>query len=69
MAVTTQPERTFDVALSADDRRVRITRSDTGRVALALSLAEAAQIRAGLKRALQAKASKSKKHGKRKRAS
>ena len=51
----------FDVALSPDDGRIRIMRSDTGRVALALSLAEAAQIRTGLKGALQAKAKKAKK--------
>ena len=57
----------FDVVLSPDDGRVRITRSDTGRVALALSLAEALQIRAGLKGALQPKPKKSKKQRKRKR--
>jgi len=68
MAITTQPERMFDVSLSPDDGRVRITRSDTGRVALALSVREASQVRAGLKGALQPKARKSKKHGKRKRA-
>ena len=62
----TQPERMFEVALSKDDGRVRITRSDTGRVALALSLGEASQIRAGLKGALRPKAKKLKKHGKRK---
>ena len=57
----------FDVAVSADDGRIRIRRSDTGRVALALSLEEASQIRAGLKGALQPKAKKLKKRGKRKR--
>jgi hypothetical protein len=67
MAITTQPERMFDVALSPDDGRVRITRSDTGWVALALSLGEASQIRAGLKGALQRKPKKSKKQRKRKR--
>lgn len=56
----------FDVALSPDDGRIRITRSDTGRVALALSLGEASQIRTGLKGALQPKPKKSKKRGKRK---
>jgi hypothetical protein len=63
---TTDPERMFDVALSTDDGRIRITRSDTGRVALALSLGEASQIRAGLKGALPAKAKKLKKRNKRK---
>jgi len=43
----------FDVALSPDDGRVRITRCETGRVALALSPEEASQIRAGLKGALR----------------
>ena len=66
MATTAQPERMFEVALSAEDGRVRITRSDTGRVALALSLGEASQIRAGLKGALQPKTKKRKKQGKRK---
>lgn len=66
MAITTQPERMFDVALSTDDGRIRITRSDTGRVALALSLAEASQIRAGLKGALRPEAKKLKKRRKRK---
>ena len=56
----------FDVALSPDDGRVRITRSDTGRVALALSPEEASQIRAGLKGALRPKAKKLKKRNKRK---
>ena len=65
-STTTQPERMFDVALSTDDGRIRITRSDTGRVALALSLGEASQIRAGLKGALPAKAKKLKKRNKRK---
>ena len=60
-----QPERMFDVALSPDDGRVRITRSDTGRVALALSPEEASQIRAGLKGALRP-AKKLKKRNKRK---
>jgi len=68
MATTVQPERLFDVALDPEDGRVRIKRSDTGRVALALSLGEALQIRAALKGALQAKPKKSKKRGKRKRA-
>ena len=63
----TQPERMFDVAVSVDDGRIRIRRSDTGRVALALSLEEASQIRAGLKGALQPKAKKPKKRSKRKR--
>ena len=67
MAISTQSERLFDVALSSDDGRVRITRSDTGRVALALSLAEASQIRAGLKGALRPKSGKPKKRSKRKR--
>jgi hypothetical protein len=66
VATATQPERTFDVALSPDDGRVRITRSDTGRVALALSPEEASQIRAGLKGALRRKAKKLKKRNKRK---
>ena len=68
MATTTQPERTFDVALSPADGRVRIMRSDTGRVALALSVSEASQIRAALKGALRSKAKKAKKtkkHGNR----
>jgi hypothetical protein len=65
-STTTQPERMFDVALSTDDGRIRITRSDTGRVALALSLGEASQIRAGLKGALPAKVKKLKKPSKRK---
>ena len=65
MATTsTQPERMFEVALSTDDGRIRITRCDTGRVALALSLGEASQIRAGLKGALPAKAKKLKKRSK-----
>ena len=55
-----QPERMFDVALSTDDGRIRIMRSETGRVALALSLGEASQIRAGLKGALRPKAKKQK---------
>jgi hypothetical protein len=53
MATTSQPGRAFNVALSPTDGLVRITRSDTGRVALALNIDEAAQIRAGLKGALQ----------------
>jgi hypothetical protein len=68
MATTTHPERMFDVALSTDDGRIRITSCDTGRVALALSLGEASQIRAGLKGALPAKAKKLKKRSKRKNA-
>jgi len=56
----------FDVALSPDDGRIRITRCDTGRVALALSNGEASQIRAGLKGALQPNAKKLKKRSKRK---
>jgi len=69
MAITTQPERMFEVALSADDGRIRITRCDTGRVALALSLAEASQIRVGLKGALRPdKPKKLKKRSKRKNA-
>jgi len=55
----------FDVALSADDGRVRITRCDTGRVALALSLGEASQIRSGLKGALRPKTKKLKKRKRR----
>jgi hypothetical protein len=66
MASTQQPERMFDVALSPDDGRIRIMRCDTGRVSLALSSAEASQIRAGLKGALRPKAKKRKKSGKRK---
>ena len=66
MATMPQPERMFDVALSTDDGRIRITRSETGRVALALSLVEASQIRAGLKGALRTKAKKHKKRSKRK---
>jgi hypothetical protein len=66
--IATHPERMFDVALSTDDGRIRITRCDTGRVALALSLGEASQIRAGLKGALPAKAKKLKKRNKRKHA-
>lgn len=66
MATTTQPDRLFGVALSKDDGRIRITRSDTGRVALALSPGEASQIRAGLKEALRPKAKKLKKRSKRK---
>lgn len=66
MATATQPERMFDVALSPGDGRIRITRSDTRRVALALSAEEASQIRAGLKRALQPNAKKLKKRNKRK---
>lgn len=64
MAATTNPDRMFDVALSPDGR-VRITSCDTGRVALALSLGEASQIRAGLKGALRPKAKKLKKRGRR----
>ena len=66
MATVTKPERMFDVALSTDDGRIRITRSETGRVALALSLGEASQIRAGLKGALRTKPKKQKKRSKRK---
>jgi hypothetical protein len=66
MATMAQPERMFDVALNKDDGRIRITRSETGRVALALSLAEASQIRAGLKGALRPKTKKLKKRSKRK---
>jgi tRNA threonylcarbamoyladenosine modification (KEOPS) complex Pcc1 subunit len=66
MAIAIQPERMFVVALSPEDGRVRITRSDTGRVALALSPEEASQIRAGLKGALRP-AKKLKKRNKRKR--
>jgi hypothetical protein len=62
----TQPERLFDVALSPDDGRIRIMRCDTGRVALALSLGEASQIRAGLKGALRPEAKRAKKRSKRK---
>jgi hypothetical protein len=63
----TQPKRRFDVALSPSDGRVRITRSDTGRVALALSVEEASQVRTGLKGALQRNGKNPKKHAKRKR--
>ena len=56
----------FEVALSSDDGRIRITRRDTGRVTLALSLGEASQIRAGIKGALPGKAKKLKKRNKRK---
>src|SRR5262249_60652427 len=66
MATMTQPERLFDVALNTDDGRVRITRSDTGRLALALSLGEASQIRPGLRGALRPKSKKLKKRNKRK---
>jgi hypothetical protein len=66
MATMTQPERMFDVAVSTDDGRIRIMRCETGRVALALSLEEASQIRAGLKGALRPKAKKLKKRSKRK---
>jgi len=66
MATAAEPERMFEVALSPDDGRIRIMRSDSGRVALALSLGEASQIRAGLKRALRPKAKKLKKRSKRK---
>ena len=62
----THAERMFDVALSPDDGRIRITRCETGRVALALSLEEASQIRAGLKGALRPEAKKLKKSSKRK---
>jgi hypothetical protein len=68
MATMTHPERMFDVALSSSDGRIRITSCDTGRVALALSLGEASQIRAGLKGALPGKAKKLKKRRKRKNA-
>ena len=67
MATVTQSERMFDVALSPDDGRIRIMRCETGRVALALSLAEASQIRAGLKGVLRPKAKKVKKRHRRKR--
>jgi hypothetical protein len=66
MATAAQPERMFEVALNPDDGRIRITRSDSGRVALALSPGEASQIRAGLKGALRPKAKKLKKRRKRK---
>ena len=67
MATTTQLERMFEVALSTDDGRIRIMRTETGRVALALSLGEASQIRAGLKSALRTEAKKqNKKRRKRK---
>ena len=66
MATAAEPERMFEVALSPDDGRIRIMRSDSGRVALALSLGEASQIRAGLKGALRPKAKKLKKRSKRK---
>jgi hypothetical protein len=66
MATAAEPERMFEVARSPDDGRIRIMRSDSGRVALALSLGEASQIRAGLKGALRPKAKKLKKRSKRK---
>jgi len=66
MASTPQPERMFDVALSPEDGRIRITRCDTGRVSLALTTGEASQIRAGLKGALRPKSKKLKKSRKRK---
>lgn len=66
MASTPYPERLFDVVQSPDDGRIRITRRDTGRVSLALSLGEASQIRAGLKEVLRPKANKLKKSRKRK---
>jgi hypothetical protein len=66
MATMAEPERMFDVTLSTDDGRIRITRCETGRVALALSLTEASQIRAGLKGAIPPKAKKRKKRSKRK---
>ena len=66
MATMRRQERMFDVAVSTDDGRIRIMRSETGRVALALSLEEASQIRAGLKGALRPKAKKLKKRSKRK---
>lgn len=68
MATMTQTERDFSVSLGATDGRVRITRTNTGRVALSLSIDEAAQIKAGLKGALQPNKKKPKKHAKRKRA-
>ena len=67
MATTSQPGRDFNVVLNPTDGLVRITRSDTGRVVLALNIDEAAQIRSGLKGALQPNGKKSKKHAKRKR--
>jgi hypothetical protein len=62
MATSSLPSRPFGVALSPTDGRVRITRSDTGRVALALSVEEAAQIRIALKAALRPNAKRAKKH-------
>jgi hypothetical protein len=67
MATHTQPARRFDVSLSPMDGLVRITRSDTGRVALALNVEEASELRSGLKGALQPNGKKPKKHAKRKR--
>ena len=67
MATSSLPARTFGVALSPTDGRVRITRSDTGRVALALSIEEATQIRTALKAALRPNAKRPKKHAKGKR--
>ena len=55
MSAVTSPTRAFEVARSSDDGLIRIKRADTGRVTLALSLDEAAQIRAGLKGALASK--------------
>jgi hypothetical protein len=53
----------FEVALNSEDGRVRITRADTGRVTIALTLDEASQLRAGLKKALQSADAKRSKKG------
>jgi len=63
MTALTSPMRSFEVARSSDDGLIRIRRADTGRVTLALSLEEAAQIRAGLKGALGSKGKKQSKKG------
>lgn len=71
MAMTStapRAERPFVISLSPDDGLVRITRADTGRVTLALTVDEASAIRAGIKAALQPQSKKrSKKAAKRKR--
>ena len=68
MTTATPPTRTFEIARSTDDGLIRIKSADTGRVALALSVEEASQIRAGLKGALESSGKKqSKKRRKRQR--
>jgi hypothetical protein len=58
MATTVPTRRTFNVALSSNDGLIRISSAETGRVSLALSLEEAAQIRSGLKGALPGRSKK-----------